>query len=286
MNLGQRDEPSSDKDMRFSLAYKYSNIENNDLAVFHYLRIPSEERTSMTWNNLGVAFGLSGLPAKSVNAYRRAEQLGETLAMSNIAEKLITAGFLPEAKEECDNAMKIDNYHKNIITTIARFNQIPEIENNGESSILQRARPVSDFYVKVGRAMCRMERREIPRYWKGPDCILDVTVHGSEFVAIGSYELQNVLALASAFAGAAAGTVRTRHQIEYRGTLAGCAIKARVTRKTEGPTPAAGLLGSRDNESIALMLLDDDQGEIQVMETAKGANPRFYTFARRPAIDD
>ena len=72
------------------------------------------------------------------------------------------AGFLPEAKEECDNAMKIDNYHKNIITTIARFNQIPEIENNGESSILQRARPVSDFYVKVGRAMCRMERREIP----------------------------------------------------------------------------------------------------------------------------
>lgn len=39
--------------------------------------------------------------------------MGETLAMSNLAEKLITAGFLPEAQKECDDALKIPSYHKN-----------------------------------------------------------------------------------------------------------------------------------------------------------------------------
>ena len=38
-------------------------------------------------------------PSKSVDTYRRAEGLGETLAMSNLAQKLIKAGFLKEADE-------------------------------------------------------------------------------------------------------------------------------------------------------------------------------------------
>ena len=60
----------SDNDTRFSLAYKYSQIDSNDLALFHYLTIPFGERTSMAWNNMGVAFGLSGLPAKSIDDTR------------------------------------------------------------------------------------------------------------------------------------------------------------------------------------------------------------------------
>ena len=110
-------------------------------------------------------------------------------------------------------------------------------------------------------------------------------MRGSEFAATGAYESQNLNPFASAFAGAAAGTVRTRHQIDYSGILMGCVIKTRVTRKTEGQTPAAGLLGFRDNESIATMMLTDDQSEIHVMETTKGANPRFYTFTREPSED-
>jgi len=50
------------------------------------LKIPEQERHSATWNNLGVEFDLSSLPSKSVNAYRKAEEKGETLAMSNLAQ--------------------------------------------------------------------------------------------------------------------------------------------------------------------------------------------------------
>ena len=105
----------SDTNTRFSLAYKHSDIGNNDLALFHYLRIPIDERTAMAWNNLGVVFDHSGLSAKSVEAYRVAEKMGETLAMSNLAEKLITAGFLEAAQQECNAALDSKNYHKNTV---------------------------------------------------------------------------------------------------------------------------------------------------------------------------
>lgn len=61
----------SDVDTRFELAYKYSEMGHHDLAVYHYIRIPSEERTGITWNNLGVAFGSLELPARSICAYRK-----------------------------------------------------------------------------------------------------------------------------------------------------------------------------------------------------------------------
>lgn len=44
---------------RFSLAYKHSEIGNNDMALHHYLRIPDAARKGMTWNNLGVSFQVS-----------------------------------------------------------------------------------------------------------------------------------------------------------------------------------------------------------------------------------
>jgi len=124
----------SDTNARFDLAYKYSQMGNSDLALFHYLRIPTEERTAMTWNNIGVAFQNLELSAKSIDAFRRAEQMGETLAMSNIAEKLTTAGFLREAQQECDNALKKDRYHYNVVTTLARLKGMPDNENTKEKA--------------------------------------------------------------------------------------------------------------------------------------------------------
>ena len=79
----------SDVDVRFYLAYRHSERGNNDIALFHYLMIPLRERNGTTWNNLGVAFDNSSLVEKSVDAYREAEQVGETLAMSNLALKLM-----------------------------------------------------------------------------------------------------------------------------------------------------------------------------------------------------
>src|SRR6202521_367143 len=67
--------------------------------------IPSEERKQMTWNNLGVVLDHFGLLGMAVQAYRKSEDMGETLAMSNLAQKFIFAGFVREAQEQCDKAL-------------------------------------------------------------------------------------------------------------------------------------------------------------------------------------
>jgi tetratricopeptide (TPR) repeat protein len=82
----------SDLDVRFALAYKYSNVGRDDLAVHHYLKIPAASRSATAWNNLGVSFERLGLPVRSVRAYREAEAAGETLAASNLAIRLLDAG--------------------------------------------------------------------------------------------------------------------------------------------------------------------------------------------------
>jgi hypothetical protein len=70
---------------RFSLAFKHSEIGNDGLALFHYLKIPAAARDPIAWNNLGVALDKFELKCRSVDAYRKSEAAGETLAISNLA---------------------------------------------------------------------------------------------------------------------------------------------------------------------------------------------------------
>ena len=44
-----------DKETRFSLAYKYSEMGEDELAAFHYSRISIHDRSAIAWNNLGVS---------------------------------------------------------------------------------------------------------------------------------------------------------------------------------------------------------------------------------------
>ena len=71
-------------DTSFSLAYKHSEVGNNDLALMNYLRTPFQKRSASAWNNLGVAYDLFKMNAKAVGAFRMSEEMGDTLAMSNL----------------------------------------------------------------------------------------------------------------------------------------------------------------------------------------------------------
>jgi hypothetical protein len=178
---------------RFDLAFKHSESGGHDLALFHYLKIPHRERNPSTWNNLGVAFEHFMLHAKAVRAYRRAEEKDETLAMSNLANKLLRAGFVPEAQSLCDKALQIENYHKEVGGALVRLKNIPDEEDEKEAKLLQNVTAKSDFYQQFGRAVTRSEPGEFAEHWIGPDCTLEVTVAEQTFVARGAYESRNTL---------------------------------------------------------------------------------------------
>lgn len=273
----------SDTSTRFSLAYLHSECGNKDLALLHYLKIPTNERSSATWNNLGVTFEHFSLPAKSVDAYRAAKDMGETLAMSNLAMKFISAGFLSDAKEQCDEALAIEDFHKNLGGTLAKLANIPEEESDKEAKLLEKAKPKSDFYRKFGRAVSHPDLKELAERWEGPDCVLDVRLKEGTFSASGSYE-QQVNGLASAlFASPSTSGLNppVKYDVGYNGRIRGHTIEARVTRDRVGePRAGASLLSLALNEIETVMVLADDGNEIHVMEKPSSGDPRFYSLKR------
>ena len=191
-----------DMDARFRLAYRYSEMDRNELALFHYLKIPYQERSDMTWNNLGVAFDQLELSSKSVKSYRIAESKNNTLSMSNLAQKLIRAGFLDEAGQLCDTAVKIADYHKNIGDAITRIRDIPNEEDTKEEELLAKVKPISDYYRDYGTAVTKTDISELEGVWSGPRCPLKVQIKNGHFTATGTYEQSPMLnALAVALGG-------------------------------------------------------------------------------------
>lgn len=269
----------TDKYTRFSLAYKYSECNEKDVSLFHYLKIPFMERNAGTWNNLGVVFDHFELRSKSVDSYRRSKEMGETLAMSNLAGKFIEAGFLTEARKECDEALAIKDSHEKVGYTSARVKSLPEEEEEKQKNLLEKTKPKSDFYKQFGRAVAQSEPREMAESWEGPDGILSCTLSGQSFNAVCLYErpLSGLMAL-----GIGSGDRTESFRAEYIGTLRGRTIEANVTRNREGEKPkGATLLGSSEDKIKALMIIADDESEIKVMENPSGSRPRFYTLMRK-----
>ena len=108
---------------RFALAYIYSEANNNELALNHYLKVPSSERDSLHWNNLGVEFQHFKLPIKAVTAFRKSEEMDQTLAMANLGFKMLSAGLSDEARAICDKALAIPDYHKNVGLLLVRLTE-------------------------------------------------------------------------------------------------------------------------------------------------------------------
>jgi tetratricopeptide (TPR) repeat protein len=273
-------EPDDDR-TRFSLAFKYSEGGNDALALFHYLRTAADGRDPSTWNNLAVEFDRAGLFSKAVEGYKIAEEMGETLAMSNLAQKFISAGFLSEAKEQCDKALQLGDFHPNVAHTLAQLKELPGEENNRQAEIIERTRPKSEFYRQFGRAGSQLAPTHIPENWQGPLCFLRVTLNGTQFTAVGSYERHGLAGLLSALPGFGAPSPTARIRVEYVGTLRGRAIEGSVTEVREGETPPS-LLSAAGNKTTVLMVLTNDDNELRVMEKSSSNPTRFYTINRKP----
>jgi tetratricopeptide (TPR) repeat protein len=264
-----------DSDTLFSLAYKYSEAGHHDLALLNYLRIPFSDRNEVTWNNLGVAFQEFKLVSKAVEHYRKAAEMGSTLAMSNLAGKFLSEGFLDEAKLLSDKALQTSDYHQNIVHNLVRIKELPDEEKEKQDELIEKARPKSEFYKKYGRALARIERRSITGHWVGPDCELTVTLEGSALKVVGSYERTGYGALASALG--VPDTPR-RFDVLYKGTLRGQAIEAQVKRTQQGVNSPPPSLLSIPDEPAALMVISDDGSQIEVMESTQGRDVRFYSL--------
>ena len=284
-----------DNDSRFNLAYKYGEVKLHDVSLFHYLKIPEKDRGANMWNNLGAEFDYCDLPNKSTLAYKKAEELKSTIAMSNLANKLIKVGFLKEAEEICSRAIKYQDYHKNVIDSISSIRNVPEQEEEKEKPILKRVKPLSDFYREYGYASLQSEPDTFEGLWRGPLCDLKLSIKDNRLHATGIYEMEQQ-GLFAFFPQAVGATLKKKHyRIEYEGWVFGRAIKG-VFRQIEEEKPIGeekpklvtktGLLSNAlkdvgsENKSDMLMILSDSLNEIRIYEKSEGKDLKFYSLKR------
>ena len=269
-----------DIDARFSLAYKYSETGRDDLAAFHYSRIPPAERKSHAWNNLGVSLERLSLPIKSVAAYKKSEELGETLAMSNLAIKLRNAGFTQEAHKTLAAALKIDGHHKNVESTLSSIRDEQDAEDKKETATYEKAKPISEFYRQFGRSLVRAKAVNIVGKWQSPNCPLELTVAGTAVFASGSYEAPRLGLLANPFAKN--NSAPLQYIVEYRGIVQGMTIAGTVQRKQadDASQKIAGLLGSSETNPSVLMWIAYSGDKIHVLERNAKNDSKIYEFYR------
>lgn len=177
-----------DSSKRFDLAYKHSDNENKDMALYHYLKIPLGERDATTWNNLGVSYGEFGMPVRATGAFVKSAEGSETLAMSNLGSKLLTAGFLKEAKALCDKALALGQYHQNVPELARRIIEVPDEENTKLDETLEKVTAKASFYRKLGAAALKPAPTVIGPQWKAPEGILHSAIDTNSLTLIGTFE--------------------------------------------------------------------------------------------------
>ena len=128
----------SNNSLRFSLAYKYSNMDKDGLALYHYSILTTNSPDSSNCNNLGVAYASLGMPSKAVESYIKASTLGATISRANLAQKLLNEGFIDYANDQLKEAMKSENYEKdNVGRALLKIDSIREEENKKEKEALE-----------------------------------------------------------------------------------------------------------------------------------------------------
>ncbi|MEF8723392.1 MAG: hypothetical protein V5B30_12570 [Candidatus Accumulibacter delftensis] len=273
----------TDNETRFSLAFRYSNVDRDDLAAYHYSRIPSQSRTSLGWNNLGVALESLKLSTRAVAAYQMAAKQGETLAMSNLAYQFLNAGFVEEARAILGTALKANDHHKNIDKALGAVCERVDEEERKETDIYRKAKPESDFYRAYGCAWTRPLTGDLSGTWKAPNGNVLLSVEETIVTARGTYEVSQAIGLAAGLRGwNGANPASLRYILEYRGTLHGRTISGSVTRKKEEgeeKTSIASLLRSESSPDF-LMWADDPGNVLYVMERQSTGGSRFYKIER------
>ena len=272
-----------DNKTRFSLAYAHSEEKNNELALYHYLKIPYQSRDLMAWNNLGVANERLDLDGKAVDAYRNSEGKGETLAMDNIAKKLLDAGFFAEAQEQCDKAKRNKNYNKNVDDTLFRLKGNREEEEKKQKEILENIKSTHEFYVKYGHAAVKENISELKGKWVAKQCTLDIEIKNRKLTGYGSYvvpSLDNIF-LSKRLGGS---SEKTKYEIFYEGDLSGYAVTGTVRISEVGKVAKpTGLLGKDEDTKEIMMVILGDLSKIEVyQESAANESQKFQELVKEP----
>jgi hypothetical protein len=248
--------------------------------LLHYSAIPEQQRRTGAWNNLGVALSELNFASTAVLAYKKASDHGETIAAGNLANKLITAGFLAEAEAICEEALRQKYCSHNVAEALAKAKKELDAEKERYDLVIKNAEPLKKFFANFGHAATQVTPKAVSSWKSGePDFVLKGTIEAGQFSATGVYETRDNFGSLLMFTHLNPLSTSDqpepsprKNEIQIKGFVRGKAIKATITRKCDPPRT---LLGDADSNTEALMIFSEDGSELSVCEFKAGA-PAFY----------
>jgi len=154
---------------RFSLGLDYHRRNLHDLFLHHfYLLKEKEPDRSDVMHNVALAFSECKLPIASVAHYKRAIELGGTLAASNLGHKYIDAGMVDEAGVMLKEALKKAEVEPEVPRCLAEITEKQEKEGEEFNKLLEKADEQRDFLVALGRGLQQVESPPLEGTWRMP----------------------------------------------------------------------------------------------------------------------
>jgi len=251
-----------DHNQRFSLAYKYAEDGENEAAMFHYRILTERNPNSSNWNNLGVALANLRLSSLSVYAYREAEKIGETLAMSNLAFKFVNEGFLDEAMGLVNKATSMKEYSENIGSVIASIKTTKEKEEREQSQLIDSFKKIRQFYIDYSRTYLKDDLSSIPLNWQGSKCTFQVTINQGTFEANGVYDKPKPTGYSWSVPASSQKEIIAKEYIKYIGKVNGYSVKYEYW-VSEGESPNTD---STKPKGKGVMIVDDVVKRIRIYE--------------------
>jgi tetratricopeptide (TPR) repeat protein len=166
--------------LRFSLALDYRRKDFNELALHHFKFLHDRNNEdSSSLHNLALMYADCKLPIASVERYKKAISIGETLSAANLGFMYLDGGMQKEAKELVEQAMKIENHATRVEECMAEIVQRGEKEREKETALLGIANANRNFLVNMGRALTEVAP-PLAGHWKFPFGEMPMTVDSNQ----------------------------------------------------------------------------------------------------------
>ncbi|MCD4741280.1 MAG: hypothetical protein K8R67_02190 [Desulfobacteraceae bacterium] len=136
-----------DKGLLYSSAHLQASTELTHLAANNYdtlISLDSENKSAV--NNLGALASDLYINTKGIEFYKKAAELGNILAMSNLANHYLHYGFIDEAKAMIEKAEDLEKSNEDVVGSLARINEKIEKDNKDWNKILKEGNEYREYF--------------------------------------------------------------------------------------------------------------------------------------------
>ncbi|MBL7177103.1 MAG: tetratricopeptide repeat protein [Desulfobacteraceae bacterium] len=278
----------ADDDIRFNLAYRYSEIENKPFALYHYKILCDHHEDAAHLNNIGVTYGNLGMKSKSVYSYKKAaNEYRYTLAMSNLSNLYINQGMLDEAEDILNKAREEKNYHENVDHAMSRIQEVKTEDDETEEKILDNIDTERKFRTDFAEAYAVPFKVDIDGEWESEHGKIvlkpkDNRVTGLTPVTPPAKQTEEgkINSLQAMVSKAQSLEKKT---LVLGGTIHNRAVEYALMISIKYPTTPNVLLSASESSKKyeGLMFIDKDSKIIEVMERAEDEKKwKFYKMER------